>query len=460
MNRRRLLTLTAAALTAGILLPVGTASASTASAGAAAGAAAGEPDPVVGALQRRAVPLGDLDGVVRMFGDARVVALGEASHSGHEFFALKARLFKRLVATRGFTTFALEASWSTGLRLDTYVTRGVGDPEQIMRDEFQGQYVFWNTDEYLDLIRWMRHYNVSHPRRPALRFVGNDLGYPGPEAFDQVTSYVTAHRPGVAGRIAALYAGLRPARNASAGAWMGQQLGKDPASRRAEADRAERALTVLRASGRPRGSAGRAYDWAVQNATAVAQSFTGYAFPDEEFPERMRYRDQVMADNTAWWLAHTNGRILLAANNGHVAYTSDNPQEFPEPVGAFLREKLGRKYVSVGLTFNEGSLNALPDYTAQQPQKYTVAPAPVGHNEHTLDQVRHRDFALDLRTAPSEARAWLDTARPTRSYGLYWSDQDPETALGRSYDIVIHLHRVEAARLRTLASVKDGHSHS
>ncbi|NEC32500.1 erythromycin esterase family protein [Streptomyces rubrogriseus] len=455
MNRRRLLALTAAALTAGTLLPVGTASASTAS----AGAAAGKPDPVVDALQRRAVPLGDLDGVVRMLGDARVVALGEASHSGHEFFALKARLFKRLAATRGFTTFVLEASWSTGLRLDTYVTRGLGDPEQIMREEFQGQYVFWNTDEYLDLIRWMRHYNVSHPGRPSLRFVGNDLGYPGPEAFDQVTSYVTAHRPGVAGRIAALYGGLRPARNASAGTWMGQQLGKDPASRRAEADRAERALTVLRASGRPRGSAGRAYDWAVQNATAVAQSFTGYAFPDEQFPERMRYRDQVMADNTAWWLAHTNGRILLASNNGHVAYTSDNPQEFPEPVGAFLRRKLGGKYVSVGLTFNEGSLNALPDFTAQQPQKYAVDPAPAGHNEHTLDQVRHRDFALDLRTAPPAARAWLDTARPTRSYGLYWSDQDPETALGRSYDIVIHLHRVEAARLRAFTSVEDGQSH-
>ncbi|MDX3370744.1 hypothetical protein PV387_32855 [Streptomyces sp. ME02-6987-2C] len=62
-------------------------------------------------------------------------------------------------------------------------------------------------------------------------------------------------------------------------------------------------------------------------------------------------------------------------------------------------------------------------------------------------------------TSAPPARAWLDTARPTRSYGLYWSDQDQETALGRSYDIVIHLHRVEAARLRTFTSVKDGQSY-
>ncbi|WP_322746953.1 MULTISPECIES: erythromycin esterase family protein [Streptomyces violaceoruber group] len=63
---------------------------------------------------------------------------------------------EQLAITRGFTTFVLEASWSTGLRLDTYLTRGLGDPEQIMREEFQGQYVFWDTDEYLDLSRTVR----------------------------------------------------------------------------------------------------------------------------------------------------------------------------------------------------------------------------------------------------------------------------------------------------------------
>ncbi|MGW1404047.1 erythromycin esterase family protein [Streptomyces sp. NPDC002405] len=437
VRRRRLIGLTAAALAAGTLLPLGAAPADAVSA----------PSPV-DSLQRRAEPLGDLGGVVRMVGDARVVGLGEASHSGHEFFTLKRRAFQKLVATRGFTTFVLEASWSTGLRLDNYVAHGVGDPAQIMREEFQGQYVFWNTQEYLDLIHWMRHYNLTHPDRPRLHFVGNDLGYPGPDAFDQVGAYVSDHRPGLAKRLDSLYTGLKPTRGTQAGTWMNEQLSKDSSLRRAEADRATQALALLRAAGRPKGPAGGAYDWAVQNATAVAQSFTGYAFPDEQFSERMRYRDQVMAHNTAWWLAHTNGKILLASNNSHVAYTSDNPQEFPEPVGAFLRKKLGAKYMNIGLTLGRGSINALPDFTAQQPKMYTVSPAPADHNEYTLDRVRYRDFALDLRTAPAAARDWLTTARPTRSYGLYWSTEDPQTALARSYDVLIHLHQVEAAHLR------------
>lgn len=222
------------------------------------------------------------------------------------------------------------------------------------------------------------------------------------------------------------------------------------AVRRAEADRADAALALLRDRGRPRTTGRdteRAHAWALQNATAITQSFTAYAFPDEQFPERMRYRDRAMAANTAWWLRHEGGRILLASNNGHVAYTSDNPDEFPEPTGAFLRARLGPDYVNIGLTFNQGTVNALPDFTSQQPREYTVAPAPKGYNEHTLDKLRYRDFSIDLRTAPPAARTWLAAARPTRSYGLYWSTDDPATALGRSYDILIHLHQVEAAHI-------------
>ncbi|MEU6768244.1 erythromycin esterase family protein [Streptomyces sp. NPDC046853] len=441
VSRRRLLGSAAAVLAAGAL-GSGTAAASTPST-----LSAGEP---IGALDRSALPLHDLDGLGRMIGDARVVGLGEASHSAHEFFVLKQRLFRHLVATRGFTTFVLEASWSTGLRLDAYVTRGIGDPAQIMREEFQGQYVFWNTREYLDLIRWMRRYNTTHRGRPQLRFVGNDLGYAGRDAFDGVTDYLAVHRPELAGRIKDLYAGLRPAAGTQAGAWMIGQLTKDLPARRAEADRADAALALLRDHGRPH-AAGRdgrrAHARALQNATAITQSFTGYAFPNEQFPERMRYRDRAMAANTAWWLRHEGGRILLASNNGHVAYTSDNPEEFPEPTGAFLRDRLGQDYVSIGLTFNQGTVNALPEPIAQQPLEYAVDPAPEGYNEHTLEKLRHRDFSIDMRTAPAAARAWLAAARPTRSYGLYWSSDDPETALGHSYDILIHLHQVEAAHL-------------
>ena len=163
----------------------------------------------------------------------------------------------------------------------------------------------------------------------------------------------------------------------------------------------------------------------------------------------MRYRDRVMAANTAWLLRRQHGGTLLAAHNSHVAYTSDNPRQFPQPAGGVLRELLGSDYVNIGMTFNRGTVNALPDLAAQEPRTYTVVPAPDGHNDHVLDQVAAGPgFALDLRTAGPAAHTWLNRPRPTRSCGLYWPPDDPDVALGRSYDILVHLHEVEAARLR------------
>ncbi|OZM71351.1 erythromycin esterase [Amycolatopsis antarctica] len=351
-------------------------------------------------------------------------------------------MFRHLVTTRGFTTFALETSWSTGLRLDDYVVHGIGDPAAIMAEEFQGQYVFWNNDDYLDLVRWMREYNLAHPAESDLRFVGNDLGYPGPDSFDRVGDYLAAHQPELADRIGELYADLRPAPGTQAGAWMVAQLGKEQPRREAEAERARAATALIREHGTTNPAPG--HEWALRNATAIEQSFTGYAFSDEQFAERMRYRDRTMAENTAWWLEHDAGRILLASNNSHLAYTSADP-EFPEPAGAELRRRLGDRYVNVGLTFHQGSIGALPDPTADRPATYPVPPAPAGHTEHTLDQVGHRDFALDLRTAPAPVRDWFTPARPTRSYGLYWASEAPRTALLDSYDVLVHLHQVDAA---------------
>jgi erythromycin esterase len=69
----------------------------------------------------------DLQALGVMVGDAKVVGVGEATHGSHEFFALKDRLFRYLVEQKGFTTFALEISWSAGLRIDDYLQHGNGD---------------------------------------------------------------------------------------------------------------------------------------------------------------------------------------------------------------------------------------------------------------------------------------------------------------------------------------------
>ncbi|MFF9149331.1 erythromycin esterase family protein [Streptomyces sp. NPDC014861] len=403
-------------------------------------------------LARSAAPLDDRRALDRLIGPARVVGIGEATHSSGEFFTTKARIFEQLVEERGFTTFALEANWSTGLLVDRWVTTGEGDIEQIMRDEFQESYRLWNTEEYLDLFRWMRRHNVAHPERP-VRFMGNDLGYAGPGLFDTVTAYVAGNHPDLLPRFRELYRDSRPTGGVEE--WMKGYLAKPLAERRAMSADVNRAVSLLEERRPAGGAAAReARLWAVQHARAIAQVGTEYAH-DVDSPEgvaaAMLYRDRVMAENTAWWQRHTGDRMVLSAHNGHLAYETMKPDQYPRTQGAFLRDLLGRGYVAIGASFGRGSFNAHDTEAPGEPLRvFTVGPQGPGGAAYTLDRVRSGPFLLDLRRTGPAARAWLAEPREVRHIGTAypWPGTTPRVRLSAAYDGLIHFPVVTAGRLR------------
>ncbi|MFJ7129909.1 erythromycin esterase family protein [Streptomyces sp. NPDC098101] len=439
---------------AGLLLAVCLGGLAPAPAGAAppgATAPASVTDPAR-ELARSARPLADLRPLDRMIGSATVVGVGEATHSSAEFFTAKHRIFEHLVEEKGFTTFALEANWSTGLLIDAWVRTGRGDIEAIMRDEFQESYRLWNTEEYLDLFRWMREYNRLHPDRQ-VRFMGNDLGYAGPNLFDAVTAYVSRTRPALLPRFRELYRKSRPVGGVEE--WMKGYLGRPLAERRRMAGDVNRALALLERQ-RPGGGTGarEAHAWAVQHARAIAQVGTEYAH-DAATPEgvaaAMLYRDRVMAENTVWWQRRTGHRILLSAHNGHVGYVTPKPDQYPRLQGAFLRDALGRDYVSVGASFGRGAFNAHDTGAPGEPLRvFTVGPLGPDSGAHTLDRVADEPFYLDLRRTTPTARDWLGTPRQTRHIGTAypWPSAVVPLRLSASYDLLVHFPRVSAARLR------------
>src|SRR2546421_5235103 len=98
----------------------------------------------------------DLRRMESTIGNARIVAMGEATHGTHEFFQLKHRMLEFLVERMGFTVFGIEANWPESLAVNDYVLNGNGDPAKALA----GLYFWtWNTEEVLDMIRWMRRYN-------------------------------------------------------------------------------------------------------------------------------------------------------------------------------------------------------------------------------------------------------------------------------------------------------------
>ncbi|MBP2403352.1 erythromycin esterase family protein [Streptomyces syringium] len=434
---------------AALALAATMAPATAAYAAPAASVSAVAPAPVR-ALDRIAHPLrstepgtgtADLHALGVMVGDAKVVGVGEATHGSHEFFALKDRVFRYLVEQKGFTTFALEISWSAGLRIDDYLQRGDGDRDarQVVHEVMAGSP--WDREEFVTLVRWMREYNRQHPDRP-VHFLGDDIGAPrlDKRVFDSVTDYVRRTHPESLPRLNELLTSVRPLDDAIA------YLGLPLAERQQNAAKARQVLELVQ---RRRSVGGEDFDFVLQNARNIAQTYTFLTLDpgDQESSTAIqRYRDQVMAETTAWWQRRTGGRVLLSAHNDHAGYAATDPTTYPKTQGSFLRDTLGADYLAIGTTFDRGSFLSKDEALGGEWKKFTVDPAGPGTNEYTLDQVRYRDYYADLRKAPAAARRWLDASRPTCSVGTqYPNDKTPEIAIGRAYDVLVHLRTVREA---------------
>ena len=131
----------------------------------------------------------DMQPLMKIVGEARIVALGEATHGSREFFQLKHRMLEFLATEMGFTIFSIEANMPESYRLNEYVLTGKGDPKQLL----SGLYFWtWNTEEVLAMIEWMREFNKSGKGR--IEFTGFDMQTPN-VAIDTVRAFIAKNDP-------------------------------------------------------------------------------------------------------------------------------------------------------------------------------------------------------------------------------------------------------------------------
>src|ERR1035441_2510606 len=115
----------------------------------------------------------DMEPLKKVVGKARIVSLGEATHGSREFFQLKHRMLEFLATEMGFTIFSIEANMPEAYKLNDFVLKGEGDPATLIK----GMYFWtWDTEEVLDMVRWMREFNKSGKGR--VEFTGFDMQTP------------------------------------------------------------------------------------------------------------------------------------------------------------------------------------------------------------------------------------------------------------------------------------------
>src|SRR5665213_4274357 len=82
-------------------------------------------------------------------------------------------MFRFLVERLGFTAFGIEANWPESLSVNEYVLGG-----EVNLTAGLG-FAWWQTEDMLALLRWMREYNQNPVHTRKLKFYGFDMQTPG-----------------------------------------------------------------------------------------------------------------------------------------------------------------------------------------------------------------------------------------------------------------------------------------
>jgi erythromycin esterase len=402
---------------------------------------------VVRDLRARALPFAsilagngfdDLTGLDRLIGDARIVALGEASHGTAQFFQMKHRLLEYLVERKGFTVFAIEGNWPEAEVADRFIKTGEGDAGAALAAMY---FWTWQTEEVAALLHWMRHYNATRGERPVLSFAGFDMQYPS-VAMRHVIDFL--ERAGSTDRdaVRALYDGMEK---------LDQPRPEIPAEE----------MTRLR------DGAGKALDLIAARREGLVTPLTPQEHRDLRQAARvvlqaldMRAgileRDRAMADNVGWLIEERfpGQKIVLWAHNRHIGTGMGRSEKSQ---GDHLRERYGDQMVVMGFASHHGGVRAkrMAEGNIQPgpPVALPLAPPRNVSVEALFRETGLPRFILDLRGLPEDSAvgAWLAKPRLHRMMGAVY---DPDQASGfhdyvrlpQMYDCIVFIAESTAAK--------------
>ncbi len=351
----------------------------------------------------------DLMPLKGVIGNARIVALGEATHGTHEFFQMKHRMLEFLVEEMGFNTFAMEAPWPQSIPINDYVQTGKGDPAELLRGF---------PAELVDEVRWMRAYNEDPSHTRKISSYGFDIWDAGPMARNKVAQYVEKVDPQAAQQVAENHSSC--------------YLGNEVACQ-----------TNLQA----------VYDWLSQHqadytAKSSAEEFglalhgARVAIQYQDFFSNNKnglIREPYNAENVSWILdqAGPDAKMVLSAHNGHVGMSGGDT---PQVMGDYLQKQYGNQMVIFGFVFYQGSFRA-----CETRPIFRVGAPPTNSYESFLHEAGLPLFFLDLRSVKlgGAAADWMLVPHPFRQIGScyqpnLWQSGFLTAALARVFDVVVY----------------------
>jgi erythromycin esterase len=392
----------------------------------------------------------DLKSIGDMVEDARIVSLGEPTHGNREVFQLKHRLLEYLVTEKGFNIFALECPFGEAFDINRYVVDGIGNPERALA----GIYFWtWDTQEVLELIKWMRSYNAKPENNRKVKFYGFDPQDPQ-RAARVMLEYLKKVDPklekAVRPELGILEFPFSDPRAIGRRQWIPKEydsLSVKQIQIVMQAFQDNMDAYVSRTSLKE-------FQLAKQHARQIHIYISDLNGDDQN-------RDYGQAENIKWALDYEGegSKAVVWAHNIHVCNAIDIESEKEgliyeeyKLMGHYLKKWYQDQVKIIGLFYNQGEFSALDENIPSKGfHTFSVGSAKEGSIEHQFVKANQNKAFLDLSKLPKDGPVnnWFNTPIPTRySWGFYNQENSEdyywEHNLASEFDALIYLDKTTA----------------
>jgi erythromycin esterase-like protein len=395
----------------------------------------------------------DLDPLLDLVGDARVVLLGEASHGTTEFYTWRTEISRRLIREKGFSFIAVEGDWPDCYRVNRYV-KGYPDSgrsaDEVLHAFARWPTWMWANLEVVALCRWLREHNQPLPRDQRVGFYGLDV-YSLWESMHEVVAYLEGVDPDAARDARVAYRCFEPYGESAEDYARATAL--VPTSCENEAVAALRLLRERSAEYREDGP--EHFFNAEQNALVARNAERYYRTMVRGGPASWNVRDHHMVETLERLMAFhgPDAKAIVWEHNTHVgdARFTDMARAGMVNVGQLVRQAHDNDdVVIVGFGTHRGTVIAAQEWGAPM-QLMHVPEARRESYEAVLHHTGIPDFLLPF--AVRETHPVVDELREPRGHRAIGVVYNPElehygnyvpTILPERYDAFIYLDETRA----------------
>lgn len=391
----------------------------------------------------------DLEPLRQLIGDARLVHLGEISHTAGGGFAAKVRLIKFLHQRMGFDVLAWESGLYDTWRMDQNLAS-----EMPVKEASDGVFSFWNeSEEGFAVFEYARRTWAT--ARP-LRMAGFDIQFSGTFSrselpVDLLAFFSTADVDVPEEHREALTA--YRAYNDEPDEDRRKELSQGAL---AAVEHLETLLTEhrdrLRIAHSPR-DIGLRERFLNQFREQLERNIRGHIPASEDFPAFLRSwnnRDWHMAHNLIWLAEelYPDRKIIVWAHNGHIfnvyyqmewgrlEHTQDGP-DGPRPMGTMVRAHFGDDSYTIAMVVSGGQEGGPQGWVQDVP-----LPKDPDSFERLCAELGEPYLFVDFRQARDEEDHWLNQrlGLRARGYGDDFLEDWP-----RGFDAALYLDEMTPA---------------